>query len=118
MMATTKWQKDPKNQETIKKSRREYYYRNKEAEKERIANRKKDIREWYVELKSTLSCEQCGQNHPATLQFHHLNPNEKEIGLGSVVSQGWSKERIKSEIDKCMVLCANCHFIHHWDERN
>jgi DNA topoisomerase VI subunit A len=115
-MATKEWRQDPKNQDRIKKSKRDYYYRNKESELARIRQRKQTIKEWFKEFKSTLKCKECGQDHPATLQFHHRDPNEKEISLAQMGSSGWSIDRIKVEINKCDVLCANCHFIHHWKE--
>ena len=106
-MATQQWIEE--NQEKIKQYRREWYNRNKEHAKKKVRERKQDIAEWFKEIKNTLSCIFCGENHPATLDFHHRNPEEKDILLARVTSNGWSKERILKEIEKCDVLCANCH---------
>jgi hypothetical protein len=51
----------------------------------------------------------CGETNILTLQFDHLRDKEFEISLA--VMQGYSLTRIKSEIEKCQVLCANCHSI-------
>ena len=57
-------------------------------------------------------CIQCGwDGDQAAFQFHHLNPREKEFVLGSVANKSW--ETIKPELEKCLVLCANCHMIEH-----
>jgi len=61
------------------------------------------------EFKRTAGCRCCPETEPVCLELHHLDPNEKEIDPSSMVSQGWSWERMKSEIDKCVVLCSNCH---------
>jgi hypothetical protein len=97
---------------------RAWYSRN--AEKARAWNKSRRIKmhDWWIEFKKTLSCKICGESHPACLDFHHKDPNEKEINIGNVLSLGWSKDRILKEITKCDVLCANCHRKHHWDERH
>lgn len=73
--------------------------------------RYKERMEFVRSLKT--SCSQCGENHPAVLDFHHTDPTEKEIS----VSQSKSKKQILSEIQKCIVLCSNCHRKLHWKER-
>ena len=50
-------------------------------------------------------CEKCGYNNFVALDFHHPNPSEKDHKLNMT----WSWERIKKEIDRCQLLCANCH---------
>lgn len=44
-----------------------------------------------------------------------IDPAAKEITLADAVAQGWSRDRILEEVGKCRVLCANCHFKHHWE---
>jgi len=52
-------------------------------------------------------CEKCGYNKcDRALDFHHDDPNKKDF---SVSSNGWSFERRKKEVDKCSLLCSNCH---------
>jgi hypothetical protein len=51
------------------------------------------------------SCVICGYNKClSALEFHHTNPQEKE-GYNS----HWTFERNKNELNKCILLCANCH---------
>ena len=57
-------------------------------------------------------CVRCGwKGNQAALQFHHTNPKEKDFILGNVANKGW--DSIKKEIQKCILLCANCHLIEH-----
>lgn len=63
---------------------------------------------WFREYKAGLKCEKCGEDHPACLEFHHKDPNAKEGTLGTMAGH-WSIKRLKTEIAKCRVLCANCH---------
>lgn len=72
-------------------------------------------REYIVSL--GLKCEQCGENHPACLDFHHINPVSKDLEVSALVARGHSIDRIKKEIEKCKVLCSNCHRKLHWDDR-
>ena len=89
-----------------------YYYRNRESEKKRSKDRKKDLKKWFKKIKRELECERCGESHPACLDFHHKE--DKEHSVNELVSEKIaSRKRIKQEIDKCEVLCANCHRKHH-----
>jgi len=103
----------PKNAEYQAK----WYKANKKKHMKRVAERKRKIREWFKEYKATLSCEECGMNHPAVIDFHHINPKEKDRKVSSYMDMGWSRRRILKEISKCRVLCANCHRILHYNER-
>ena len=53
------------------------------------------------------SCQVCGYNKSLrALHFHHNNPNEKDF---SISGKALSFERLKVEVDKCVLVCANCH---------
>lgn len=55
------------------------------------------------------SCEKCGYDKcPGALGFHHLDPSQKDFGISRVRGRNLN-EIIKKELDKCMLLCANCH---------
>lgn len=71
--------------------------------------RRQELREWFDDYKKTLKCSQCPEDHIACLDFHHLDPSKKEMSLSNLLTNGWSKERIMEEVDKCIVLCSNCH---------
>jgi len=43
------------------------------------------------------------------LEFHHRNPKTKKMSVSAIFHGGHSLELLKSEIEKCDVLCANCH---------
>jgi len=52
------------------------------------------------------------------LQFHHQNSEDKVFNISRAANTGISLDRIKKEINKCIVLCANCHLIRHYNMRN
>ena len=79
--------------------------------------RRDDLKVEWDEYIATLSCDQCGESHPATLQFHHVEQGQKEITISDARRKHWSMKSLRAEIGKCRVLCANCHFILHWEER-
>jgi len=68
-------------------------------------------------FKRTLKCTKCEQNHPAALDFHHTDPSKKENLVSKLVSNGCFAAAMK-EAKKCIVLCANCHRIHHHNENH
>lgn len=63
-----------------------------------------------VEMKGG-KCKCCGfDKHYSALDFHHLDPSQKEFNL-SVTNNGWNK--LLKEVDKCVLLCSNCHRMIH-----
>lgn len=59
-------------------------------------------------------CNFCGYNKCVhALEFHHLDPNEKDYGIGAK-GHTRSFEKMKKELDKCLLLCANCHREEHY----
>ena len=60
-------------------------------------------------------CERCGYDKcmPA-LEFHHRDPNEKEFSIGAC-GHTMSWDKMKKELDKCLLLCANCHREEHYN---
>ena len=57
-------------------------------------------------------CYRCGYDkcHGA-LQFHHIDPTTKEANWNKI--RLWSWDKIVNELDKCLLLCANCHAEEH-----
>lgn len=86
----------------------------KECMKNNAAERQKIGRKYLDDYKLDKGCEICGyKNHPAALQFDHLKPSIKNFNIGGRTCS--TIETLQSEIDKCRVLCANCHSIHTHD---
>jgi hypothetical protein len=94
---------------------RAWYYRNRAAVGVARRRRKLDVREFIQAYKAALACVDCGESHVATLDFHHLDPSEKERSLGDIGKYGWSRTKALAEIAKCVILCANCHRKRHWN---
>ena len=73
------------------------------------------IREYIWEVKCNAKCLQCNFNHPAALVFHHRNPKDKRKPIGK--GKFCSIKQLKEEIEKCDILCSNCHRELHQSER-
>jgi len=72
---------------------------------------RKQAKLWEYKL-SFGGCSNCGYNkHPQALHFHHIDPDGKTMGVSRMVQNSFSWDRILKEIDKCELLCANCHSI-------
>ena len=75
---------------------------------------RKKQREIFKELKETLQCEVCGDNIWWVLDFHHIDGSLKEKNLSELIG---SPKKMKKELSKCKVLCANCHRDLHYKEK-
>ena len=66
--------------------------------------------------KEKLGCTICGFNsYGVALDFHHVDPSTKSGIIGRLIGCKW--ETIQAELDKCQILCANCHRKYHHSER-
>lgn len=53
-------------------------------------------------------CSKCGYDrYIGALEFHHLDPMKKDLEFGANLSISW--EKTKKELDKCILVCSNCH---------
>lgn len=98
-----------KDKEQQKQAQHESYLRNKEEVKERNRKRRKERKEWFYEYLSDKSCINCGEVENVCLDHHHVNPEEKHDGIGHMLTELRSIESILKEIDKCVIICSNCH---------
>lgn len=102
------------NKEKYLELDRERYKRDRSKRIQKSLNRQVENRKWAWELKATLSCNQCGEAHSAALDFHHRDPSGKEYNVSQMFSGTYSRQTILAEIEKCDVLCSNCHRkLHH-----
>ena len=67
------------------------------------------------EYKMNNPCIQCGYDDYRALQFHHLR--DKKYNISDMLTMGLSLDKIMEEISKCVVLCANCHQIESFAEK-
>ncbi len=96
---------------------KKHYEENKPAQVERVRLGKIKKRIQWEAYKATLECANCGENHPAALDFHHVVPDPANRKI-SELAQNCSYKQAREEIEsKCIVLCANCHRKHHHEER-
>ena len=88
---------------------RELYQKHREVMIQRVRQNKRRVKKWIDKYKETLKCSKCGESHPSTIDFHHKNRDTKEVSVAYLVANGYSTKRIEKELEKCEVLCANCH---------
>ena len=84
----------------------------KRCESQKTHARRKRTMKLIQRWKRRKSCQHCGYNKdPRALQLDHIDPDAKGTTHGEGVNYGWGRKRIKGELAKCQVLCANCHSI-------
>ena len=76
---------------------------------------KKDI---VQEMKSNSKCAKCGETRGYVLDYHHINPEEKDTSVARMTSNKYRLDAVFAEIEKCVCLCANCHREFHYLENH
>jgi len=56
-------------------------------------------------------CAKCGFSDIRALDWHHLDPNEKVNSISEMIRDRVSMDKLQAELDKCELICANCHRI-------
>lgn len=96
-----------RNYEKLRIAQHNWYINNKQLTYYRCKTRRKRLRIFINSLKT--KCIKCGEDDIRCLDFHHITSN-KIITISRLISQvGWNEDKILKEIDKCILLCANCH---------
>lgn len=90
-----------------------YYAENKSYHLSQITERKQKYiernRSYVFQYLLSNPCKGCGEASPVKLDFDHRKSAEKEDIVSSLIWRPVSLTRLKTEISKCDVLCANCH---------
>lgn len=80
----------------------------KECMNKQALDRQRKLKQEAIDYKGG-SCQICGYNRcNGALEFHHLDPNEKDFSISELKKTNMN-EKIKLELDKCILVCANCH---------
>lgn len=92
------WYKDnnPEHRRTIRERKNSY---------------KNSAQRYVIEYLLEHPCECCGETNPVVLEFDHIDSNTKSFNIGELTSRVVAKDlgKLKAEMEKCNVLCANCH---------
>lgn len=73
---------------------------------------KKRMRKIAADFKAERGCENCGVGDPRVLDLHHRDVDSKIMAVSQMIYR-YSVVKVRAEMDKCRVLCANCHRIEH-----
>lgn len=103
---------------TCDKTGEEHFYKSakyqcKECWNKRTAGTQKEkVKQLKEEYGS--KCSRCGYNKCFdALEFHHMDPTAKEFHLGE--ARGLNVAKLRKELDKCVLVCRNCHTEIHWE---
>jgi len=98
-----------------KEEHKKWYNSNKDVQIEKNKEVYKNKKQWFRELKQQYHCVKCGEDRWYVLDFHHVDPSEKDFEVSNMGPV--SKKRTLSEVKKCITLCRNCHTEFHFLER-
>ncbi len=93
---------------------REYIYDRSKGHKKTLCN-SCNVTEFRIKRKQKCidykggKCEKCGYKKcNSALEFHHLDPSKKDFGISqNGMPRSW--EKVQKELDKCILICSNCH---------
>lgn len=107
-------------QSSCRECHKQYRKNHYESNKAKYINKAKlytdNVINWFQDLKKNLCCIECGERRWWVLDFHHRDPSKKDGNIGLFVRHG-SKKKLIKEMEKCDVLCSNCHRDLHHKER-
>lgn len=109
-----------KNPKKVAAYRRRAYYKNHAenlaSARGRTLRRRQEQRKWISKLKEESPCVDCGTHYPAVcMDFDHLPGKGKTGNVGRM--PGKTNKEIRQEIEKCEIVCANCHRLRTWNRR-
>jgi len=111
------WRKN--NRDKLNEAVRKYRARRYAAEGNwrEEGDKAKALKTWMIELKSKV-CIDCGGKFPTCcMDFDHCRGAKKKYNVGTMFAHHYSRELIQMELDKCDLVCANCHRIRTRDRK-
>ncbi|HEX7651237.1 MAG TPA: hypothetical protein VF439_00775 [Candidatus Paceibacterota bacterium] len=91
-----------------------WYPKNRKKHLEYVKRNKRRVAAFLEEYKRNGTCTDCGfkgRDFPSVLDFDHTGSGTKKFNVGSWSQSVLSIETVKKEIEKCELVCANCHRI-------
>jgi hypothetical protein len=100
------------NYKAFRKAYRAWHYQqNKSKNNSNVLAKIREVKRRLVEYCGN-KCAHCGNSYPdCVYDFHHIDPSSKEIGHNL---RHRSYEKALIEVQKCLMLCSNCHRIEHY----
>lgn len=93
---------------------RKHYEKNKEKRLADNKARREAAKDYLRKIKESNPCADCDNFWPYyVMHFDHVR-GEKIVEVSALASKGWSIKRIETEVEKCDVVCANCHAERTW----
>lgn len=98
------------NPEEVRKKKRDYYHSNREEIRDRAKEKYAATKRKAVAYLGGI-CQQCGLEDECinVYEFHHKNPAEKDFEISTKTRRLTLSAAVKKELDKCELLCSNCH---------
>ena len=105
------------NKKQMKEYNKLYFQKNKNIFKKRGEITRARSRKIVEDYKKNKKCVICGDSRFYVLDFHHRDPDEKEFGIASGIQGRYGKDKLIKEMEKCNILCSNCHREFHFFEK-
>jgi len=101
-----------------KSQQKKCYYKDKSKYFNRSKIQRNKTQDFIIEYKKERCCEKCNEKRYYILDFHHIEHKTKSDNIGDLSSSG-NFNQLKNEIEKCILLCKNCHYeFHHFEKIN
>lgn len=97
--------------------KKQYYEKNKEKHIAGVKKNKKRKKKYIDNIRKNSKCSLCGEDRWWILTFHHREEDEKLLCVSQTYNH-YSIEKIQKEIDKCNILCYNCHMDIHFKPKS
>ncbi len=102
--------KDKKQQqEYMKKYNKKHYAENIDYYRDKNKQLRKDLKQTIKDIKKNGQCKYCGESDSICLDFNHKNPKEKKFNISMAPNMRVTRKQLREEIEKCELVCANCH---------
>lgn len=88
---------------------RHWRHKNPERHKDNVNTRRLNTVLAVREYKQARGCSRCPEKDYRCLDFHHRNPEEKSFAISKGLSDKLALHTLMKEIEKCDLLCRNCH---------
>jgi hypothetical protein len=101
--------------EEYKTKQKKHYYATKDTQRaranERVQAKRRLNQQWLMNYLQGKNCLGCGLDDVRLLTFNHIDPKTKFANIADIVSRGAKLIHLINEVEKCHILCHNCHML-------